>query len=198
MKIKSSIYETNCTLLLDRIINVANEQSMYEDLLCATDVLNGSYATNREPVDLTTQVALLNALDTSFENIISRQNNVLFLGGEVTSSGGSNNSGAGTEDMDEVNEDDDVAVQSTEKDVNNIKTILNFLTALLQNAVNKDIYNSSERLVVFLRAYDDEIALLAMNAIAAFGSPPPIHKGTKQLRQSFIHLFRTDHSSCSC
>ena len=177
MKIKSSIYETTYTQLLDRVIDVGDVHSMCKDLLYITDVLNGTYATNREPVDLTTQVPLLNALDMCFENIISRQHNTLFLE-QTTSPGSNSDSSSSSSKMDEVKDNDETSDQSMENDVYNIKTILNFLTALLQNAVNKDIYNSSERLVVFLRAYDDEIALSAMNAIAAFGSPPPIHKGT--------------------
>jgi hypothetical protein len=60
--------------------------------------------------------------------------------------------------------------------INSLIAILQFTCTLLRSCCNKDIYNSTEILLKLLRCYDDNIAILALEAITALSTPPLIHR----------------------
>ena len=60
--------------------------------------------------------------------------------------------------------------------VQSLRSVLQFLSNLLQNSINKAIFNSVEVLVDFLAAKDDTIASLALRALCHLATPPSLHK----------------------
>mmetsp|Transcript_22179 Transcript_22179/g.25505 ORF Transcript_22179/g.25505 Transcript_22179/m.25505 type:complete len:1567 (+) Transcript_22179:308-5008(+) len=60
--------------------------------------------------------------------------------------------------------------------LSHIETMLRFLSTLLKNAVNKNVFNSVDSLTLLLSAADDNIAALALEVLAHLALPPMIHR----------------------
>lgn len=60
--------------------------------------------------------------------------------------------------------------------VQSLLSVLQFLSNLLHNSINKSIFNSVEVVVDFLAAKDDAVATLALKALCHLATPPSLHK----------------------
>lgn len=110
-----------------------------------------------EPSEMQHWVSALNALDQCLEAVLSRGSiSCVFL------------SVATPLALAQVEENGAQA----EADRNLIKAVLRVTRVLLENTINKNIYNSTLHLLRLLAAYDDEIAFLALEALVALALPP--------------------------
>lgn len=67
-----------------------------------------------------------------------------------------------------------------------LRICLKLSVRLLTNSFNKEVYTSTEHLFFLLRAYDEEIGLLAVEALCALASPPTTHKCIDSSRHSTV------------
>ena len=71
---------------------------------------------------------------------------------------------------------DELSTKEIEQNLVASKSLLRMTALILKMSYNKDIYSSTEHLLMFLQAYDNELVGLAMNALAQLALPPPQHR----------------------
>ena len=71
---------------------------------------------------------------------------------------------------------DELSTKEIEQNLVASKSLLRMSALILKMSYNKDIYSSTEHLLMFLQAYDNELVGLAMNALAQLALPPPQHR----------------------
>ena len=118
-------------------------------------------------------MSLLNAVDGEIENILARSSSLLL---PVPSSVPTNNG--------DVKSLEDTWDANTLQDLSALKQLITFTSHLLRNAMNKDVYNSTEHLVSLLRCLDDELAFLSLSALASLSMSPMTHKCVDENRHS--------------
>ncbi len=129
-----------------------------DEVLVSRLVKYNEHAFDDEPVDLNKCIALLNRLDSILSGVVNRGKNFLYLS-----------------ESPELSPLASSPVILT-KDIENAKIVLRFSSYLLFEAINKDVYHSTELLLIFLRSYDDELALLAMDTLNSLDLPTPSNK----------------------
>lgn len=124
-----------------------------------------------EQVDLQHMVPLLNRLDTALEGILGEYRKSLIL------------------DDKGIEEYQYAQASSAGLAAENAKIILDFTCMLLKNAFNKEVYNSIQHLLAFTKAFDDELAALALEAVASLAVPPLTHRSITDERhhQTLMH-----------
>ena len=60
--------------------------------------------------------------------------------------------------------------------INQLSTILTFLSQLLKNAINKSIFNSVTELSLLLSSSNDDIVSLSINVLCSLSIPPMLHR----------------------
>jgi len=60
--------------------------------------------------------------------------------------------------------------------INQLSTILQFLSQLLKNAINKSIFNSVSELSLLLSSSNDDIVSLSINVLCSLSIPPMLHR----------------------
>jgi len=88
-----------------------------------------------------------------------------------------------------------VELSPTELNMSNLWDILTFTSKLLSCSFSKDVYNSTEKLLLILTCYDIEYVFLAMECLYYLTLPPPGHrcdcylgKHSTQLHKNPIYL----------
>ena len=113
-------------------------------------------------------------MDSEMENILVRSSTMLLL--PIPSSISSSNG--------EIKSLQDTWDANTLQDLSALKQLMTFTSHLLRNAMNKDVYSSTEHLVSLLRCLDDELAFLSLSALTALSMSPMTHRCVDENRHS--------------
>ena len=123
-----------------------------------------------EPTEMQHWIGPLNSLDKCLEDVLRRESIAcvhFVVGGPVDKDKGKDKTESPGPSSSQPQSDD-----AASADANLVKAVLRITRLLLENTINKAIYNSTPHLLRLLSAYDDEIAFLALEVLVALALPP--------------------------
>jgi hypothetical protein len=122
-----------------------------------------------EQVDLYDWIPALNAVDASISYLLETYPHLLLIPPVPRDDDTKKKSSTFATCLDHVN-----SVPS--RVTNALQVLLRFSSSLLRNCINKNVYNSVSELADLLGAANDDVASLALDALANLAIPPALHK----------------------
>jgi len=141
----------------------------------------------QELADLYEWIGPLNAMDAALSQLMSDNPAILLISSTSESSDTGDTAKVQTqaESESEANSVPPSVIHAT-------ATILRFLSNLLRNATNKQVFNSVRELNDLLAAADDTIASLALEALSSLAMPPFAHRHQTPEAQPPTNALHTD------